>query len=114
MKRIIFIKFVHLNSFWLSIRQICDFFGFVMSATAKTRLCWRKDLADFRNLSDRERAGFLLVLEWFENFRLRHDLEANREAAKIFWRTEVIREDRPREPWQLDQWGDAAMGRIDD
>jgi hypothetical protein len=57
-----------------------------MSAATKNSLCWRKDLADFRNLSDRERSGFLLVLEWFENFRLRHELEANREAAKIFWR----------------------------
>jgi integron integrase len=89
--------------------EFCDFLGFVMSATVKTRLCWRKDLADFRNLSDRERSGFLLVLEWFENFRLRNDLEANREAAKIFWRTEVLREDRPREPWQIDQWGDAMQ-----
>jgi len=82
---------------------------FVMNASAKTRLCWRKDLSEFRGLSDRERAGFLLVLEWFENFRLRHDLEANRDAAKIFWRTEVTREDRPREQWQLDQWGDAIQ-----
>jgi len=47
----------------------------------------------------------LLVLEWLENFRLRHDLEAGRDSAKIFWRTEVLREDRPREQWQLDQWG---------
>ncbi|MBP6785209.1 MAG: hypothetical protein KA152_15540 [Verrucomicrobiales bacterium] len=38
----------------------------------KPRWCWRKDLAEFRGLTDRERTGFLLVLEWFENFRLRH------------------------------------------
>ena len=49
----------------------------VMNAirTRKARWCRRKDLAGFRGLSDRERAGFLLVLEWFENFRLRHELE---------------------------------------
>jgi len=35
--------------------------------TRKARWCRRKDLAGFRGLSDRERAGFLLVLEWFEN-----------------------------------------------
>ena len=82
-----------------------------MSATLthKTRWCWRKDLAEFRGLTDRERAGFLLVLEWFENFRLRHELEAGREAAKAFWRSEVTRDGREGEKWQLEQWGDAIQ-----
>jgi hypothetical protein len=78
-------------------------------SSPKTRCCWRRDLSEFRNLTDRERAGFLLVLEWFENFRLRNELEANRAAAKAFWRSEVLREDRPRKPWQLEQWGDAIQ-----
>lgn len=69
-----------------------------------THWCWRKDLAEFRGLSDFERAGFLLLLEWFENFRLRYELEAGREAARRFWRSEVLREGRPREGWQLEQW----------
>lgn len=77
--------------------------------TPKTRCCWRKDLSEFRNLTDRERTGFLLVLEWFENFRLRNELEAGRPAAKAFWRNEVLREARPREQWQLEQWGDAIQ-----
>ena len=76
---------------------------------SKTRWCWRKDLAEFRGLTDTERAGFLLVLEWFENFRLRHQLKADRAAAKAFWRSEVVREGRPREAWQLDQWSDAIQ-----
>lgn len=80
-----------------------------MSAAAKTRLCWRKDLSEFRGLSDRERSGFLLVLEWFENFRLRSELDAGRDAAKLFWKQEVLRADRPREKWQLEQWGDAMQ-----
>lgn len=82
----------------------------VMSATMtrKTRWCWRTDLSEFRGLTDPERAGFLLVLEWFENFRLRNELEANREAARAFWRSEVKREDRKREKWQLEQWTDAV------
>lgn len=79
-----------------------------MSVTKK-RYCWRKDLSDFRGLNVRERSGFLLVLEWFENFRLRYELEAGRNAAKVFWKTEVIKEDRPRESWQLEQWGDAIQ-----
>jgi len=80
-----------------------------MSATTtrKSRWCWRKDLSEFRGLTDRERAGFLLVLEWFENFRLRHELPADRDSAKTFWKSEVIREGRPREDWQLNQWSDA-------
>ena len=48
----------------------------------QARWCWRKDLAEFRGLTDRERTGFLLVLEWFENFRLRHELEAGRDAGQ--------------------------------
>jgi integrase len=82
-----------------------------MSATmtCKTRWCWRTDLTEFRGLTDPERAGFLLVLEWFENFRLRNELEANREAARTFWRSEVKREDRKREKWQLEQWADAIQ-----
>ena len=75
---------------------------------SKTRWCWRKDLTEFRGLTDRERAGFLLVLEWFENFRLRHELPAGRDSAKKFWRAEVIKEDRPRESWST-----GAMVRCD-
>ena len=75
----------------------------------KARWCWRKDLAEFRGLSDRERAGFLLVLEWFENFRLRHQLEANRNAAKAFWKSEVQRDGCEREDWQMDQWSAAIQ-----
>jgi hypothetical protein len=79
---------------------------FYMTAT-KTRWCWRKDLAEFRGLTECERAGFLVVLEWFENFRMRQELPAGREAAKAFWRSEVTPEGREREKWQLEQWGDA-------
>ena len=77
--------------------------------TKPTRWCWRKDLAGFRGLTDRERSGYVLLLEWFENFRLRHELSAGREAATRFWKEEVRREDRPREPWQLEQWGQAIQ-----
>ena len=64
-------------------------------ATKKARWCWRKDLAEFRGLMERERTGFLLVLEWYENFRLRHELEAGRDAARTAlirignWRFEI-------------------------
>ena len=72
--------------------------------TLTTRWCWRRDLAQFRGLTESERSGFLLVLEWFENFRLRHQWEAGEAAAREFWRQDVLREDRPREAWKLEQW----------
>ena len=58
----------------------------------------------FRGLSAGERAGFGVFLEWFENFRLRHNLSAGREAATLFWTEEVTGHGREREDWQLDQW----------
>ncbi len=42
-------------------------------------------------------------------FRLRFDLEAGREAARIFWKSEVLKDDRPREAWQLEQWESAVQ-----
>lgn len=68
--------------------------------------CWRKDLREFRGLSDSQRNGFLMVLGWFENYRMRLDLKAGRAAAEQFWREEVMTE-RLREPWQIDQWSAA-------
>jgi hypothetical protein len=50
---------------------------------------------------------FLLVLEWFENFRLRCGLEAGRDATEAFWRNEVVPDGRPRKSGQLKQWEDA-------
>ena len=73
----------------------------------KTRHCWRSDLSGFRGLTEAERSVFLLVLEWFESFRLRCGLEAGRDATEAFWRNEVVPEGRPRKPGQLEQWEDA-------
>jgi len=79
----------------------------------RARWSWRDDLAAFKGLDDRSRAGFLLVLEWFENFRLRNGLSAGRGAAERFWRHEVLREDRRRQDWQLEQWGEAIRWYLD-
>jgi hypothetical protein len=79
-----------------------------MNAT-KPRWCWRKDLAGFRGLTDKDRAAYLVLLEWFENFRMRFDFQANREAASSFWRTEVKKEGVIREEWQLQQWSAAIQ-----
>lgn len=73
------------------------------------RWCWRNDLSAFRGLTDQERSGFLMLLEWFENFRLRHDLPAGRDAARSFWKSEVLRPGTTRQDWQLKQWTNALQ-----
>jgi integron integrase len=102
---------VQMNKLFLDASQFLRRNSFM--STPGTQWCWRKDLAAFRGLSERERGGFLLVLEWFENFRLRHQLEAGRESARLFWRSEVQREDREREDWQLTQWSEAIRWYLD-
>ena len=67
----------------------------------------------FRGLSEQERQGFHICLEWFENFRLRHSLSAGREAAKLFWRDQVLREGVERQDWQLKQWSEALRWYLD-
>lgn len=73
---------------------------------ARPVIDWRRDLEVFRGLSERDRRGFLLLLEWFENFRLRMGLEPGREAAVQFWKAEVKGKGE-REDWKLDQWSAA-------
>jgi integron integrase len=96
------------NTFLLAHPGFLLFYDAIMNTRLK-RWCWRKDLSEFRGLTDRERAGFLLLLEWFENWRLRYELPAGREAAARFWKEEVRKEERPREQWQLTQWGHAMQ-----
>ena len=62
-------KTVLQNTFYLASRHGIAFLNSMTTETVKkkARWCWRKDLAEFRGLTDRERTGFLLVLEWFEN-----------------------------------------------
>jgi len=40
-------------------------------------------------------------------------MEAGRDAAKAFWRSEVLREGVTRESWQLEQWEDAIRWYMD-
>lgn len=74
---------------------------------SRKRHDWRADLAESRAVDPRARDGFLLLLSWFENWRLRQRLAAGREAAERFWRSEVTGREKTREPWQLKQWAAA-------
>ena len=72
------------------------------SAAPPGRLTLRASLRSVQNASGPRRF-----------FRLRHELEAGREAARAFWRCEVLGEGRRREAWQLEQWEDAIKWYLD-
>ncbi len=78
-----------------------------MNNKSPIRCCWREDLEASRNLTPQQKNGFTMLLGWFENFRLRKTLSPGREAAVLFWRTEVLHDGKEREQWQLDQWAEA-------
>ena len=67
---------------------------------------WREDVKLSRDIADREKAGFELLLSWFERWRISHDLNPDRQSAKRFWREEISA--KKRQSWQLQQWA-AAM-----
>ncbi|BCX48521.1 hypothetical protein HAHE_24290 [Haloferula helveola] len=71
---------------------------------------WRKDLSASRDVDPRERAGFQLLLEWFEKWRIGRDLPPGRAAARRFWREQV--QLKPREAWQLQQWAHAIKWHL--
>jgi integron integrase len=100
-----------LNNFYIDLLNTTCFLSFMTQFVS--RWCWRKDLAAYRGLPERERAAFLVFLEWMENHRLRLKLNAGREAAKVFWTEEVMGHGRVREDWQLDQWSAAVSWYLD-
>jgi hypothetical protein len=62
-------------------------------------------LAASREVNERERAGFALVVDWYERWRLSRGLPDGRETARTFWKAQVLAKER--EPWQLDRWAEA-------
>ena len=68
---------------------------------------WSADLEASRDVNDRQRDAFGMVLGWLENWRLRTGAEPGRETCIRFWREQVrVKE---REPWQLEQWSGAIQ-----
>ncbi len=68
---------------------------------------WSKDLEASRDVGNRQRDGFALLLGWLETFRARHGLAVGREACECFWKEQVKSKDRPE--WQLQQWSAAIQ-----
>jgi integron integrase len=75
------------------------------STVHKKRFDWREDLANSRDLSKREIDAYGYVLSWIEDWRVRKDLVAGREAAKRWWLEVAKAKERPE--WQLRQWAEA-------
>lgn len=80
-------------------------------STSSHALSWRDDLKKARNVSDAQRAGFEMVLSWFETWRVNKQLQPGREAARAFWAQQV--KSKPRAPWQMDQWKEAFGWYLD-
>lgn len=76
-------------------------------ATSYTRpvTSWEDDLNASRDVGDRDRQGYFFLLSWFESWRLRLRLAPGREAARKFWKVEVV--SKPRKDWQKKQWAEA-------
>lgn len=71
----------------------------------RARFDWREDLARSRDLTRREIDAYGYVLGWLEDWRVKRDLPAGREAARGWWREVAKAKDRPE--WQLRQWEEA-------
>jgi integron integrase len=75
---------------------------------------WREDLEHSRNLSPQMKSGFLLVIGWMEEWRMRQtDLAPGRPAAVAFWKSQVLADGKDRKVWQLDQWADGVKWYLD-
>lgn len=76
-----------------------------MNALQKNTHCWFEDLRASRDLNEKDKAGYSMLLEWFESWRVSQALPPGRESAIAFWRAQV--QSKPRQDWQLQQWSEA-------
>ena len=67
---------------------------------------WSKDLEASSDVRLKELEGFAMLLGWLDKFVAGSGSSPGREVCERFWREQV--RSKPREKWQLDQWG-AAM-----
>lgn len=68
---------------------------------------WSKDLEASRDVGNRQRDGFALLLGWLETYRARLRLGVGRETCERFWKEQVKSKERPE--WQLQQWAGAIQ-----
>lgn len=66
---------------------------------------WSKDLEASSDIRQREVPAFAMLLGWLEKFAIGRGLRPGRDSCTSFWKESVMT--RPRESWQIDQWGAA-------
>ena len=71
-----------------------------------TQFQWWSDLEASRDLNRYEKQSYTFLMAWFESWRTRKRLPAQRDTAVQFWRNQVII--KKRTAWQKQQWS-AAM-----
>jgi integron integrase len=66
---------------------------------------WSKDLEASSDVRVRERESFAMLLGWMEKFVAGKALCPGRAVCARFWKDQV--QAKPREAWQIEQWGAA-------
>lgn len=66
---------------------------------------WRNDLEASRDVSDRDKVHYGFLLNWFDGWRVRMNLEPGRDASVKFWQEQVLVKER--KTWQLEKWAEA-------
>jgi hypothetical protein len=86
----------------------CSIFVLVNNAHTNANVAadWLADMDASLDLSDVEKQGFGFLLSWFESYRMRKGLRADRPTAVLFWREQVVV--KPHKQWQLDRWAEAV------
>lgn len=69
--------------------------------TPALRLDWRCDLEASREVEERDKRGFEMVLDWFERWQLSRGVGPEVGTVRRFWLEQVKAKDR--EEWHLDQ-----------
>ena len=63
---------------------------------------WLNDLMASRDVSPKDKEGYVFVLSWFEKWRLAKQLPPSIESGRRFWREQVLAKNR--ESWQIERW----------
>lgn len=79
--------------------------------TVEDMSSWQEDLMASRDLSDRDKQGYGMVIGWFDSWRLKQELPLGREAAVVFWKNQVTA--KPRKDWQMQQWAEGMRWLLD-
>ena len=76
-----------------------------MSTITTNQPTWLDDLMSARDVSPKDREGYVFVLTWFEKWRLAKQVDCSMKSARQFWMDQVCA--KKRHAWQLESWAEA-------